>query len=75
MKHEIKGLVAHDNIKKIKQVKVTITKAKKLPQKHSKNDAKHSQNYTTKCKAHMTYNPHISTHFEDMNSKMRIKGM
>jgi hypothetical protein len=32
MKHEIKGLVAHDNIKEIKQVKTTITKAKKLPQ-------------------------------------------
>ena len=36
MKHEMKELVAHDNIKKIKQVKVTITKAKKLPQNIAK---------------------------------------
>ena len=36
MKHEMKELVAHDNIKKIKQVKVTITKAKRLPQNISK---------------------------------------
>ena len=33
MKQETKGLVAHDNIKKQNQVKITITKAKKLPQK------------------------------------------
>jgi hypothetical protein len=36
MKHEIKGLVAHDNIKKMKQVEVTITRGKKLPQNIAK---------------------------------------
>jgi hypothetical protein len=32
MKHETKWLVARDNIKKQKQVKITMTKVKKLPQ-------------------------------------------
>jgi hypothetical protein len=64
MKHETKGLVAHDIRTRDKANKTTITKVRKLSHKQVKTNQEKCLKLSQKCKVHMTYNPHNPTHFQ-----------